>query len=86
MACGGCAARRDWIKKWSAVAYRYDFCSRCGSTVPNALRETPYYWIPLGLLDGELGVECIGDFCTDDAMPWGCKTLGKKPLRSAGPT
>jgi hypothetical protein len=38
--------------------------------VPNALRETPYYWIPLGLLDGELSMECVGDFCTEDAMPW----------------
>lgn len=38
--------------------------------MPNALRETPYFWIPLGLIDAELSMECVGDFCTDDAMPW----------------
>jgi len=36
----------------------------------NALRETHYFWIPLGLLDVELSMECVGDFCTDDAMSW----------------
>ncbi|WP_259740108.1 GFA family protein [Pseudomonas brassicacearum] len=63
----GLGAITSWRK---SSGYRNDFCSRCGSTVPNALREMPYFWIPLGLLDGELSMECVGDFCTDDAMPW----------------
>jgi hypothetical protein len=59
------------ISSWRKPSgYRNDFCSRCGSTVPNALRESDYFWIPLGLLDVELNMECVGDFCTDDAMPW----------------
>ena len=62
---------QEAITGWrKSSGYRNDFCSRCGSTVPNVLRETPYFWIPLGLLDAELSMECIGDFCTDDAMPW----------------
>ena len=59
------------ISSWRKPSgYRNDFCSQCGSTVPNPLRESPYFWIPLGLLDVELSMECVGDFCTDDAMPW----------------
>ncbi|NBB35036.1 GFA family protein [Pseudomonas kielensis] len=59
------------ISSWQKPSgYRNDFCSSCGSTVPNPLRQTPYFWIPLGLLDVELSSVCIGDFCTDDAMPW----------------
>jgi hypothetical protein len=62
---------QEAITGWrKSSGYRNDFCSRCGSTVPNVLRETPYFWIPLGLLDAGLSMECIGDFCTDDAMPW----------------
>lgn len=59
------------ISSWRKPSgYRNDFCSQCGSTVPNPLRDTPYFWIPLGLLDVELSMACVGDFCTDDAMPW----------------
>lgn len=32
--------------------YRSDFCSRCGSPVPNPLGGRPEYWIPVGLLEG----------------------------------
>ena len=64
-------AGRALISSWQKPSgYRNDFCSSCGSSVPNPLRQTPYFWIPLGLLDVELSSVCIGDFCTDDAMPW----------------
>ncbi|MCD6438522.1 MAG: GFA family protein [Halomonas sp.] len=35
------------------TGYRNDFCSACGSSVPNKLRDTELVWIPAGLLDGE---------------------------------
>lgn len=57
----------SWTKQ---SGYRSDFCSVCGSTVPNTLRDMPYVWIPVGLLDERLDMQCIGDYCTDDAMPW----------------
>lgn len=31
--------------------FRSDFCSRCGSPVPNPLRSTSYVWVPAGLLE-----------------------------------
>ena len=50
--------------------YRNDFCRSCGSTVPNTLRNSPWVWIPAGLLDTRTEMTCAGDFCLDDAMPW----------------
>lgn len=67
----------NWLSGESQIAswrkptgYRNDFCSRCGSTVPNLLRGKPYIWIPVGLLNDSADMQCIGDYCTDDAMPW----------------
>ena len=31
--------------------FRSDFCSRCGSPVPNVLRNTSTVWVPAGLLE-----------------------------------
>jgi len=61
----------DHLASWQkASGYRNDFCTRCGSTVPNPLRDSPYVWIPVGLLNEAVDMQCVGDFCTDDAMPW----------------
>ncbi|OIO57759.1 MAG: aldehyde-activating protein [Alphaproteobacteria bacterium CG_4_10_14_0_2_um_filter_63_37] len=45
----------SWVK---ATGFRSDFCRTCGCPVPNPLRDTPYVWVPSGLLDGDepLGV------------------------------
>jgi hypothetical protein len=44
----------SWIKD---TGFRSDFCSNCGSPVPNPLRGLPYQWIPAGLLeDGDLKI------------------------------
>jgi len=61
----------DGINSWTKpTGYRSDFCSHCGSTVPNALRDSPYVWIPVGLLNEDIEVHCVGDYCTDDAKSW----------------
>jgi len=67
----GWEAGEGEVSSWRKPSgYRSDFCMRCGSTVPNALRDAPYFWIPIGLLDDEVNMDCVGDFCTDDAMSW----------------
>lgn len=33
------------------TGFRSDFCSRCGSPVPNRIRSTSYVWVPAGLLE-----------------------------------
>lgn len=67
----------DWAHGTENIAtwqrpqgYRNDFCVNCGSTVPNLLRETPYVWVPVGLIENRFNMTCAGDFCTNDAMPW----------------
>ncbi|CDG54837.1 MULTISPECIES: GFA family protein [Halomonadaceae] len=35
------------------TGYRNDFCSVCGSLVPNQLRDTELVWVPAGLLNDE---------------------------------
>ena len=56
--------------------FRSDFCSRCGSPVPNPLRRTSYFWVPSGLLDGStpltVGVHvCVGSKASWDVIPEG---------------
>ena len=42
------------IGKWQrSTGFRSHFCQRCGSTVPNPLRDTGYVWVPAGLLDDD---------------------------------
>jgi hypothetical protein len=31
--------------------FRSDFCSNCGSPVPNLLRGRPHFWVPAGLMN-----------------------------------
>jgi hypothetical protein len=38
----------SWVKE---SGFRSDFCSICGSPVPNPLRNTNFYWVPAGLLE-----------------------------------
>ncbi len=33
------------------TGFRSDFCSRCGSPVPNRIQSTSYVWVPAGLLE-----------------------------------
>ena len=61
----------SWIKD---TGFRSDFCSNCGSPVPNPLRNTPYYWVPAGLLENggplEIGVHVhVGSKAHWDVLP-----------------
>ncbi len=33
------------------TGFRSDFCSHCGSPVPNRIQSTSYVWVPAGLLE-----------------------------------
>jgi len=50
--------------------YRADFCSVCGSPVPNQLRGTDKYWIPAGLLDGFDGSVVVVHLHTASKAEW----------------
>lgn len=57
----------SWVKD---TGFRSDFCSKCGSPVPNPLRSTPYYWIPIGLLRNERQLEIAAHLFVGSKSPW----------------
>ncbi|MBS0640045.1 MAG: GFA family protein [Proteobacteria bacterium] len=50
--------------------FRSDFCARCGSPVPNPLRDTTYVWVPSGLLDGKVSLEVGAHLCVGSKASW----------------
>jgi hypothetical protein len=58
---------RSWIKD---SGFRSDFCSICGSPVPNPLRQFDYYWVPVGTLeDGPFKI--VASIYTKSKASWG---------------
>lgn len=58
---------RTWVK---ATGFRSDFCSICGSPVPNLLREKPYYWVPAGLLEEAADLKVVTHLYIGSKAPW----------------
>jgi hypothetical protein len=52
------------------TGFRSDFCSRCGSPVPNPLRTTAYYWVPAGLLDDDVNLEVGAHLFVGSKAAW----------------
>ena len=48
----GEAEMRSFVRD---TGYRNDFCTRCGSSVPNPTRDGGGMWIPAGLFDTPIG-------------------------------
>jgi hypothetical protein len=57
----------SWVKD---TGFRSDFCSKCGATLPNPLRTWPYYWVPAGLLDGDIGTEVVAHYYVGSKAAW----------------
>ena len=61
----------EFISSWRKdTGFRSDFCSRCGSPVPNPLRNTPYVWVPAGLLENGGELEIVAHLCVASKAPW----------------
>jgi hypothetical protein len=52
------------------TGFRSDFCSKCGSPVPNPLRSTPYFWIPAGLFEMDTNLEIVAHLFVDSKAAW----------------
>lgn len=57
----------SWVKD---TGFRSDFCSNCGSPVPNPLRSTPYFWVPAGLLEGEVQLKIGAHLFVGSKASW----------------
>lgn len=55
-----------------------NFCSQCGSPVPNTIKGTELYWIPIGLIDSELTGSIAVHLHTESKAHWDTQTLGGK--------
>ena len=66
---------KSWVKD---SGFRSNFCSNCGSPVPNPLRSSDYYWIPVGTLeDGPFDI--VANLYIDSKASWGVVApTGKK--------
>lgn len=61
----------ELISSWKCeTGFRSDFCSNCGSPVPNSLRDMPYFWIPAGLLESGGKMEIVAHLCLASKAPW----------------
>lgn len=54
-------AQFHWVKGCGNISsfvtptgYRSDFCRTCGSTVPHLMQNQRQFWVPAGLLEGEV--------------------------------
>jgi len=64
-------AGREQISSWvKDTGFRSDFCARCGSPAPNPLRGTPYYWVPIGLVDDEQELEVAVHLFVGSKASW----------------
>lgn len=52
------------------TGFRSDFCSKCGSVVPNPFRDKPYVWVPAGSLDDSQPLEIAAHICIDSKASW----------------
>lgn len=50
--------------------YRSDFCSVCGSPVPNKMSIGDYMWIPAGLLEDPVDLQIAAHIYTASGASW----------------
>ena len=59
------------IGQWQrSTGFRSWFCKRCGSTVPNPLRDTGYAWVPAGALDDDGPLEIGAQLFLTSKTSW----------------
>lgn len=52
------------------TGFRSDFCSTCGSPVPNPLKKTSYMWVPAGSLDDSAQLEVAAHIFVGSKASW----------------
>ncbi|MBI3546408.1 MAG: GFA family protein [Gammaproteobacteria bacterium] len=52
------------------TGFRSDFCAKCGSPVPNPLRNMPYVWVPAGLLDDADQLKIVAHLHVGSRASW----------------
>lgn len=75
----------SWVHGEGSVAsyakeggYMVNFCSRCGSPVPNRFRNFPLYCVPVGSLDGSPDITVIVKLHLGSRAQWDKDTFEGK--------
>jgi len=58
---------RSYVKE---SGFRSDFCATCGSPVPNLLRDTGMYFLPVGLLEETQCASVVQHLYTKSKASW----------------
>ena len=61
---------QDRITSYAGMDYRSDFCSKCGSPLPNPLGGRAEYWIPVGLLEDNTSLEIAAHLHVGSKASW----------------
>jgi len=60
----------DFISHWKkASGFTSHFCNNCGCPVPNKLRDTQYYWVPMGLVE-DFDIKVVSHLCCTSKASW----------------
>jgi hypothetical protein len=67
----------EWLEGKSNISsyshdsgYRSDFCRTCGSSLPNEIRGTSFYWVPVGALDDSMNIKVVAHLCVNSKASW----------------
>lgn len=70
-------SRLTWVKGESDITefeqgsgFRSSFCSKCGAPVPNIIKKTDKYWIPVGMLEETGDMKVVAELFVDAKMDW----------------
>jgi len=69
-----------------STGFRSDFCSQCGSVVPNPFRDRPYVWVPAGALDDSEPLGIVAHICVDSKASWDNQILSELEQYKEMPT
>lgn len=75
----------QYISSFTTEAgFKSDFCSRCGSPVPNLLKNSTGYWVPAGLLEEPTNVSVaahvyVGSKARWDTLSGDCESFAEMP-------
>ena len=65
----------SWVKD---NGFRSDFCSKCGTLVPNPLDKASYFWVPAGLFSEEVQSTIVAHLYVGSKASWDSISLSGK--------
>lgn len=72
----------EQIHKWEKeTGFTSHFCAQCGSSVPNAFKGRPFYWVPVGALEGD-HIDTVVNLFVSEKPGWSNVDSSQNPYES----